>query len=87
VRAEAELRGILGVVSGGTPLGADGSEVHVAVEVIGGEEAVGDVPDELGWEGGPVHHGRHGRFWIFFFFLFGSGKNECRTVYHVVRVK
>ena len=58
VRAESELRGIPGVVGGGAPVGADRSEVHVAVEVVGIQEAVGDAAYELRREGGPVRHGQ-----------------------------
>ena len=42
------------VIGGGTPAGANGAEVNVAVEVVGGQEAIGDVVDEVVWERGPV---------------------------------
>jgi hypothetical protein len=41
---------ILGVVGGGAPAGADGTEAHVVVEVVGGHEGVGDAADEVIWE-------------------------------------
>jgi hypothetical protein len=59
-RAETEVEEIaFGVFRGGAPAGADGAEVHVAVYVVGGEEEVGDVAEELGREGRPVRpHGQ-----------------------------
>jgi hypothetical protein len=45
---------VLGVVGGGAPVAADGAEVHVVVDVVGGEEAAGDAVDEVGREQGPV---------------------------------
>jgi hypothetical protein len=48
---EAGVRGVVrGVVGGGVPAGADGAEAHVVVEVVGGEEGVGDETDEVRWE-------------------------------------
>jgi hypothetical protein len=41
---------ILGVVGGGAPAGADDTEAHVVVEVVGGQEGVGDAADEVIWE-------------------------------------
>lgn len=63
-RLESAVGGVvLGVVGGGAPAWADGAEVHVAIEVVGGEEGVGDAVDEVGREGGPGcgRRGRKGR--------------------------
>jgi hypothetical protein len=59
-RVEAEVGRIaLGVFGGGAPACANGSEVHIAVHIVGGEEAVGDVAQKLGRKGRPVWpHGR-----------------------------
>uniref|UniRef100_A0A8R7Q030 Uncharacterized protein n=1 Tax=Triticum urartu TaxID=4572 RepID=A0A8R7Q030_TRIUA len=54
---EAKLRRILWVVGGRAPVGADGTEVNVAVEVVGVQEAVSDAGDELGLVRGPIRHG------------------------------
>ena len=60
--AEAEVQGILWVGGGGAPVAADGAEVHVVVDVIGRQEAVGDAVDEVGRERRPAccrcGHGR-----------------------------
>ena len=42
---------------GAAPGGADGTEVNVAVEVGGVQEAVSDAGDELGLVRGPIRHG------------------------------
>jgi hypothetical protein len=44
---------ILGFIGGGAPAGADGAEAHVVVEVVRGQEGVGDAADEVAWERGP----------------------------------
>jgi hypothetical protein len=53
VRAEAAIQGVSRVVGGGAPVVADRAEVHVAVEVGGGEEASSDAVDEIERERGP----------------------------------
>lgn len=59
-RVEARVGGIVGVLGGGAPAMADGAEVHVVVDVAGGQEAVGDAVDEVGRERGPVCGKLHG---------------------------
>jgi hypothetical protein len=56
-RPEARVqRPALGVGSGGAPATAHGAEVHVVVEVVGGQDAVGDAVDEVRREQRPVRH-------------------------------
>jgi hypothetical protein len=59
-RVEAEVGRIaLGVFGGRAPACANGAEVHIAVHIVGGEEAVRDVAQKLGRQGRPVWpHGR-----------------------------
>jgi hypothetical protein len=58
-RPEARVpRPALGVGSGGAPATAHGAEVHVVVEVVGGQEALGDAVDEVRRERRPVRHYR-----------------------------
>ena len=61
-RPEARLaRALPRVGGGGPPAVADGAEVHVGIEVAGGEEAVGDEVDEVPRERRPARHCRSAR--------------------------
>lgn len=51
-----EARAGLGVGGGGGPAVVDGAEVHVVVEVVVGQEAVGDAVDEVRRERRPACH-------------------------------
>jgi hypothetical protein len=66
-RPKTHVPSISGVVGGMAPVSTDGAEVHVIVDIVGGQNVVGDVSDELGWERVPARslttavHGPEGR--------------------------
>jgi hypothetical protein len=47
---------VLGVGGGGVPTTAHGAEVHVVVDVVGGQDAVGDAVDDVRRERRLVRH-------------------------------
>ncbi|KAK3163055.1 hypothetical protein QOZ80_1BG0096990 [Eleusine coracana subsp. coracana] len=50
------LRAALGVGSGGAPVAADGAEVHVVIQIVAGQQEVGDAVDQVRRKRGPIFH-------------------------------